>query len=149
MKSWSRWELVGSGGLGEAPGWMGSSPGEAWAEGTLSGLLPPDTSLLAWDFFGGRCSAGAVLDSPVLWLLDTTGTAPPGLGGHFRVRRAHEGLAAGVKAYHAPPGPGAYGDAPGRAPPVSRLSARAKNLWGCPGDGGAGPEGRGLRGHTA
>lgn len=86
LRGLDRWKagLCGSGGLSGVPGWMGSSPGEAWAEGTLSGLLPPDTSLLAWDFFGGRCSAGAVLDSPVLWLLDTTGTAPPGLGGRVR-----------------------------------------------------------------
>lgn len=86
-----RRELGGFGGLSGVPGWMGSSPGEAWAEGTLSGLLPPDTSLLAWDFFGGRCSAGAVLDSPVLWLLDTTGTAPPGLGGAYGVVHGRAG----------------------------------------------------------
>ena len=44
------------------------------------------------------------------------------------VGRAHDGLGADVEAYHAPPGPGACGDALG---------------WG------AGPEGRGQPGHTA
>ena len=71
--------------------------------------------------------------------------------GVFRGGRACEGLAAGVETYPdpAPPGPGARGDALGRAPPGSRLSVRAKNLRGCPRGGGAGPERRGLRGHTA
>ena len=54
--------------------------------------------------------------------------------GVFRGGRACEGLAAGVETYPdpAPPGPGARGDALGRAPPGSRLSARARSLRGCP-----------------
>ena len=100
-------------------------------------------------------AGGGVLAGSGFWLLGATGSSPPGLRAHtgvFRGEQGHEGLAAGVEAYPAP-----AGQEPAGVPRVGcrrgvRFSARARRLWGCLVEGGgcgAGPEGRGLRCHTA
>ena len=109
-----RWE-AGAGrlwGLCVAPGRMGGSAGEVRAEGLRSGVLPPEAWLCAWGAWDGQGCTGVVLASSVLWLLDATWAPRPDWWVHmgvFRGGRACDGLAAGVEAYPAPPGPEAWG----------------------------------------
>lgn len=118
MKSWSRWELVGSGGLGEAPGWLGDTAWEVRAEVLRSGELTPDTSLHAW---GGRGRAGGVLAGSMLWLLGATGAPRPGCGG-VQGRAGLRGAGCRCR------------DLSGSG------SAWARSPRGCPGQGAAGVE---------